>query len=389
MKTYKERFYPNSQQTVELNQLLKIHCELYNAALQERIDAYSKKKINISYFDQCKSLTICREENDLLRNYSANCQRQTLRRLDKAFVAFFKRVKRKEKEAGFPRYKSKNNFDTIEFKYGDGISLSKSKKLKIYGIEKEIKIKWHRELPCNPEYVRVTRKNNKWYVCFVCKEIKKDKIVNPTNPIGLDVGLTKLIALSDGNFIDPPKYFTKAQQKLRKKQRAVSRCKRNSNRQKKRKKQVTLYHEHIANQRKDFNHKLTADLINTYDGFAIEDLKIKNMIKNPNLSKQIQDASWSQIFSFLTYKAENAGLQCVKVDPKYTSQTCSSCGNKHEDNRLSQQLFKCLLCGMEINADTNAAINILNKSRLGSSRTSISGGAKKLFDVEINTENVF
>ena len=202
------------------------------------------------------------------------------------------------------------------------------------------------------------------------------------NPVGIDVGLTNLLALSDGSFVAAPKHYRAGEKKQRRLQRALARCQRRSRKRLKAKRNLARHSEYIANQRRDYNHKVTSDLIKTYDGFAVEDLQIQNMTKNRHLAKSIQDASWNQIISFLTYKAESAGMTCVKVNPRGTSQNCSACGHIPDVKKtLSDRWHECPECGYAADRDTNAARNILQKSGLGTRLTSVTGGANKLVDV--------
>ena len=378
--TYKYRVYPTKQQASEMDGMLGAFCDLYNAALQQRIEAYQRKKLTLTCVSQCNELKACREADERLASFGFTTEQQVMRRLDKAFKAFFGRLKKKGK-AGFPRFQNKNRFDSAEFRVGDGLTIKKSDRLGIVGISGEIRVKWHRALPVKPKSAVLTRTNGKWYICFQI-ELPDVEIQEPVNPIGIDVGLNQLMALSDGKSFDHPRYYRKSQAKQRRLQRALSRCKRNSKRRNKARIRLARHSAHVANQRRDHAHKLTTDLIRTYDGFAFENLQIKNMVKS-NMAKSIHDAAWNQITSFISYKAVSAGMRCVAVDPRGTSQNCSDCGSiPLIKKNLSVRTHVCDDCGLVLDRDVNAARNILQRSRLGISPKTRTSGANKLVVLE-------
>jgi putative transposase len=284
-------------------------------------------------------------------------------------------------KAGFPRFQKKSRFDSAECRVGDGLTIKKSNRLGIVGISGEIRVKWHRTLPTTPTSAVLTRNNGKWYICFQVK-LPDVEIQEPANPVGIDVGLNQLMALSDGVSFDHLRYYRKSQTKQRRLQRSLSRCKRNSKGRKKARIRLARHSAHVANQRRDHAHKLTTDLIRSYDGFAFENLQIKNMVKS-NLAKSIHDAGWGQITSFIAYKAASAGMRCVVVDPRGTSQNCSDCGSIPLIKKtLAIRTHKCDECGLELDRDVNAARNILQRSRLGISPMTLTGGASKLVVLE-------
>jgi len=365
-RTYKYRIYPKKQQVQELNVMLGAFCDLYNAGLQQRIEAYSRQKISLSCITQCNELKAVREADERLADFSFSAEQQVIRRLDKAFKAFFRRLKTKDK-AGFPRFRSKARHNSADFRVGDGLTLKKSNKIGITGISGELRVKWHRDLPTKPKAAVLTRHDRKWYVSFQV-ELPNVEIIEPVNAIGIDVGLNKLCALSNGETFDHPRFHRRAQARQRVLQRKLSRCKKGSKRRTEVKVVLASASAHVANQRRDHAHKLTTNLIRIYDGFAVEDLRIKNMMKS-NLAKSIQDASWHQLLSLIDYKAASAGMMYVKVNPRGTTQNCSECGCiPLVKKTLSTRTHTCEDCGLVLDRDVNAARNILQRSRLGTSR---------------------
>src|SRR4029453_19296702 len=272
-KTYKYRLYPTAVQTTALEGQLSEACRLYNAALQERRDAYHRGGTSLNYYDQANQLKAIRAEGACeLANFSA-CQ-DVLRRVDKTFKAFFRRVKNGEK-AGYPRFKSRRRFDSYTFpSYGDGCRLLKDR-LYLQGVG-HIKVKMHRPVDGEVKTVTAKREAGKWYACFSV-EYSTQPLPVQERAVGLDVGLLSFTTLSDGTTIDNPRYYKRSQAKLRLAQRRVARRKRGG---KNRRKAVLLLqkaHAKIKNQRADFQHKVARTLVNTYGVIAVEDLNIKGL----------------------------------------------------------------------------------------------------------------
>ena len=272
-KSFKYRLYPTRVQAEALEVQLVEACHLYNAALQERRDAWKMARKSLNYYDQANQLREIRVIGDLgLANYSA-CQ-DVLRRVDKTFKAFFHRVK-SGKKAGFPRFKSVRRFDSYTFPiYGNGCKLKDNSKLYAQGIG-EIKVKLHRPVDGRIKTVTIKRECGHWYVCFSV-EIEPSEPLSPTGvSVGIDMGLESFAVLSDGTVIENPHYYRKTQATLRRSQRKVARRKRGSRRRRKAVQALQRIHTHIRNQRTDFHHQVSRRLVNTYDLIAVEELKIK------------------------------------------------------------------------------------------------------------------
>ena len=355
-KTYKYRLYPSDKQMRAIDVMLETHRYVYNRALAERTTSWEERKESVSWFDQNASYKDQRQTDEYYQktNFSS-CQR-TLRRLDKAFRAFFRRVKAGQKP-GYPRFKGYGRFDSIEFTYGNGISV-KDKALYVQHIG-NVKIKLHRPVDGKIKTAIIKRQAGKYYVCF---SVEFTPIfLEPTGAnVGLDLGISKLVTTSDGQFFEPPKYLRQAERQLRRLQRKIARRKKGSNRRRKAIRELQVLHQHIANQRRDNAHKIARELVNKYDLIAIEDLNVQGMIKNHHLAKSITDAAWSTFTNILSCKAEEAGRTVTKAAPHYTSQMCSGCGEIVKKS-LSVRVHKCPFCNLVLDRDINAAINILNK----------------------------
>jgi len=356
-KTFRYRLYPVKAQALALEQQLREGCKLYNAALQERRDAWKLAGKSINYYDQANQLKEIRAEELIgLANFS--CCQDILRRVDKTYKAFFGRIKRGDK-AGFPRFKPNQRFDSITFpSYGDGVRLLPSGKLRVQGVG-VLKVKLHRPVDGKIKTVTLKREAGKWYVCFSV-EVEAKPLDNCLLSIGLDVGLESFAVLSDGTIIANPRQYRKAQARLRRAQRKVSRRKKGSHRRRKAVRELQVAHAHVRNQRLDFHHKLAHRLVQTFGLIAIEDLNIKGLAGGM-LAKSVHDAGWSGFFSKLTYKAESAGRLLVPVNPSGTSQRCSNCGTEVR-KELKDRWHTCTSCGLSVSRDLNSAIEIL---RLG------------------------
>lgn len=353
LKSFKYRLYPNKTQIGLINNQLFEASKLYNVALEHRINAYRSARKYISYYDQAKELKQLRNEGLCkLANFSA-CQ-GVLRKVDKTFKAFFGRIKRGNKP-GFPRFKPASRYNAIEYpSYGDGCKLIGSK-VYLQGIG-DVNIRLHRLIEGKIKTVSITRRNGKYYVCFV-SEITRTVLEPTGNKIGIDMGIESFLVTSEGEFVGNPKYYKSTQRKLRVLQRSVSRKKKGGNNRKKAVHLLAKQHEIISNQRNDFLHKLSNRIVKENDIICVEDLNIKGLAGGM-LAKSVNDAGWGMFFNFLTYKAENAGRTVIKVDPNGTSQRCSRCGTEVKKD-LSVRWHRCPICGLSIHRDLNSAFEIL------------------------------
>jgi putative transposase len=351
-KCYRYRLYPTRKQRDALQAQLDEARALYNAALQERRDAYRKAHTSLNYYDQANQLKAIRADGSLgLANFSA-CQ-DVLRRAQKTFEAFFRRVKAGQ-HAGYPRFKGRNRFDSFTFpSYGDGCKVRDNGKVYCQGIG-ELKVKWHRPLAGTIKTVTLKREAGRWYVCF---SVETEATPLPINAeaVGLDVGLEAFATLSDGTRIENPRYFKTAQAKLRRAQRKVARRKRGSHRRHKAVMALQRVHAHIKNQRRDFHHQLARQLVNRYGLIAVEDLNIKGLASGM-LAKAVHDVGWGQFLTILLAKAAEAVRIGVKVSAPGTSQECP-CGAL-VPKALGDRWHFCEACGLSVPRDHASALCI-------------------------------
>jgi putative transposase len=359
-KSFKYRLYPTAKQQALLDEQLAEACRLYNAALQERRDAWKMRKTSITYSQQSSQLRDIRACADLrLANYSS-CQ-DVLRRVDRTFQAFFRRMKQ-GKKAGYPRFKPVSRFHSYTFPtYGNGCKLRDNKKLYIMGVG-ELKIKLHRPLAGQIKTVTLTKSCGKWDVCFSVVMPDPSPLPTTGNGVGIDVGLASFAVLSDGTCMANPRYFQSAQAKLRRVQRKVCRRKKTSNRRKKAVQHLARVHRHIKNQRNDFHHQVARQLINRYDVIAHENLHITGLVRG-RCAKSLADVGWGSFLSKLSDKAAEAGREIVRVNPNGTSQRCV-CGAP-VPKTLKERWHHCPSCRLSIPRDHASALEIL---RLGLSR---------------------
>jgi putative transposase len=222
----------------------------------------------------------------------------------------------------------------------------------------------HREIEGETRTLNISHDGSgKWYASFSVKQ--ESVTIQPEktgNSIGIDACLLHLATMSDGTVVDPPKFLKKGEKRIKKAQRNLSHKKKGSNNQEKAKISLSKQHQKVKNQREDFAHKLSNQMVQNNDLIVFEDLNITGMMKNHHLAKSIADASWNKLVQYTTYKTESAGKEVVLVDPRSTSRECSNCGYREQELKLSTRVFRCDHCGFEIDRDLNAAINIHNRA---------------------------
>lgn len=358
MKVFRYRFYPTKAQKKKLSETLELCRWTYNETLALRKNAWESEQKNINYYDSKKMITIWKKDKPELKNVHSQVLQEIVKRVDLAFQAFFRRVKAGEKP-GYPRFKGYGRYDSITYtQYGFELTDNILRLSKIG----EIKIKLHRSFEGEIQRLNVRKMpTGKWIVSFLVKTESEPTFPKTGLSIGIDVGIISFLTFSDGQHIPNPRFFVTEEKNLAKAQRKLSKAEKGTIARRKALKIVQHLHERISNKREDFIHKISLNLVKDYDLITFEDLNVKGMIKNHNLAKHIADVAWNKLITITTYKAEWAGKIVELINPKNTSQMCSGCG-EIVTKELSERTHSCPLCGLILDRDHNAAINIL---RLG------------------------
>lgn len=356
-KTYKYRIYANREVLGKAERWLSLCRKLYNTALEQRITIYHQNKGFISRYDQIKQLPDLKVGFPEYSEVGSQVLQEVLERLDRAYKAFFRRVKKGNGKVGFPRFKGRDRYDSFTLKQHSWKLESKYLSIRNIG---RFKLKLSRQIEGDIKTVTIRRESTgKWYVCFSCDNVPERVLENSTNSIGIDVGIKSFLVDSEGNKVDNPKYFRHSEKLLRRRQRRLCRRVKGSNRRSKARLLVAKAHEKVKNQRNDFLHKVANQYIARYGTIFIEDLNVKGMVRNHHLSKSIADSSWSKFFELLSWKAEDAGRTLTRI-PRFepSSKTCSDCGAINKDLTLNDRQWVCQVCGVLHDRDYNAAKNI-------------------------------
>jgi putative transposase len=379
--TYCFKLMPSKAQYAALDRLCEAQRQLYNAALQERVEAWKKNHISITKLDQFKSLTEIRAFHEGYGSVPAVMSRWSIARVDDAFKGFFSRVKRGDKP-GFPRFKGKDRWRSFGFSEFKGIRLN-GEKLMFHGLTGSLKLNLHRPIPEGSSIKSCTfsKAARHWHVAMQVDVPVTAEHSDPDSVVGIDVGAEHLATTSEGEHIPNPKVRSKREKELRIAQRALARCKRGSKRRAKVRAKLALIQRRIGNTRSTYLHQVSADLTRRYAFIAVEKLQVKNLtasakgtVEEPGvnvrqkagLNRSMLDASVSRLIQFLIYKAERAGGMVVKINAAYTSQDCSSCGARVK-KKLSQRQHVCA-CGADLHRDFNAALNILYRALMAYGR---------------------
>ena len=387
-RAYKFLAYPTRPQEARSGALLRDHCDLYDAALEERREAWRMRKAPVSYGVQSAQLKeIRRDDPDGQGRHSFTAQQQTLRRLNDAFVMFYKRCKIPGKKPGYPRFKPYTRFDQVRFVAGDGAKWTPADgsgwARAYFQAVGSVKVKQHRPVTGTVKALQLKREHRRWYV-IVITETEPVPLPPSGREVGVDVGVVRFLTTSDGEVVANPRFFAASAGVIADLQRRMSRARPGSGNRRRIKRALAREHRKVRNRRRDFHHKTARALVNECDAIALEDLNTAGMTRRPQpkpdpdkpgehlpngaaskagLNRSILDAGWAQFMSIIAGKAEEAGRRVILVDPRNTSIDCHQCGRRCV--RPRQDTVICTVHGA-MDADVNGARNIYTRAGLGS-----------------------
>ena len=377
--TFKYRLLPTKAQHTAMRQSLDACRWVYNQTLEVRKTAWEQEKRSVSRYDTINMLPQWKKDKSDLRNAFSQSLQASCTRVDLAFKSFFRRVKQGADSVGYPRFKSWRRYDSFTYpQYGNGVKMRDNGKLRLSKIG-AVKIKLHRPVCGNPKVVTIQRDTiGNWYACFSC-EVAPNPLPPSTEVVGVDLGLTTYLMLSNGAQFERKRWLKRDEKELKRVQRRVSRLPKGSAERRKAVKALNKVHQRIANRRKDDAHKVSRALVNRYQIIAFEKLDIQSMTKKPvptgepktkqerieerkrkHIALGVADVAWSMTAQFTAYKAEDAGRLFVPVNPRGTTQDCHACG-VCVPKGLSVRVHRCHNCGLVMNRDLNAAKNILSR----------------------------
>jgi putative transposase len=383
-RAYKFLLRPTCKQVTALEACLEDTRQLYNAALEERREAW-RKGVNVGLYSQGAQLKEIRKADpEQYARWSFDCERAVIRRLDRAFKAFFRRVKAGEKP-GYPRFKGRGWWDSIEWPAEgggarwDSVPHPTVTRVRLQGVG-HVRVHQHRAVKGTVKTITAKREGRKWFVVLSCDDVPAEPMPATGAVVGIDAGIAHFITTSDGEHVPNPRHLAVSAGRLAAAQQALARKKRGSKRRREAAAKVANLHGKVRRQRLDHAHKTALALVRDHDVIAFEALSVTNMTRRAKpkpdpekpgaflanrasaksgLNRTINDAGWGVFLSVLASKAESAGRVVVAVNPRNTSRRCARCGHVAAGNRVSQAEFRCLSCGHQANADVNAAVNIL------------------------------
>jgi putative transposase len=382
-RSYKFLLRPTSKQVAALEACLEDTRQLYNAALEERREAWRMGRRRVTFYSQDTQLKEIRKADPgQYGRWAFTCERAAIRRLDRAFQAFFRRCAAGE-APGYPRFKGRGWWDSIEWPdHGNGCkwdSVPHPTVTRVYlmGIG-HVRVHQHRPVKGRVKTVAVKREGRRWYLVLSCDDVPAEPLTPTGSAVGIDLGVAHFLTTSDGEHVPNPRPMAATAGRLAVAQRDLARKKRGSTRRRKAVAKVTALHGKVSRQRLDHAHKTALVLVRSHDVIVHEALNVANMTRRPKprpaedgtfepngaaakagLNKSISDAGWGVFLAILHAKAESAGRVVIEVNPRFTSQRCAQCGHVAAGNRVTQAEFRCLLCGHHAHADVNAAINVL------------------------------
>jgi putative transposase len=358
-KTYKYKLHPTPAQAQALEAVLWRCRMLYNTALEQRRVWWQRGQgISATYYQQKAELPDIKAAFPEYAAINGQVLQDVLLRVERAYHAFFRRLMAGE-TPGYPRFQGRDRYNSFTYpQVGDHGGAHLDNGALVLSKIGRLAVRWSRPVEGTPKTVTISREADGWYACFSCVDVPIQPLPPTGRETGIDVGLKVFLATADGAVVENPRHYRRGEKRLARAQRRVSRRQKGSNRRKKAVQLLAKAHQHVKRQRADHHHKTALMLLRQYDTLYLEDLHIANMVRNRALAKSISDAGWAQFRSILAAKAVYAGRRVVAIPAQYTSQDCSGCGARVPKS-LSIRTHVCPSCGLMLDRDVNAALNIL------------------------------
>ncbi len=361
-KNFQYRIYPTKKQLTLLEATLEECRWLYNHLLENRKKAYEQEGKSLSCYGQINTFPMLKAERPSLYTVHSQVLQNVAVRVDLAMKAFFRRVIRgmsdrvkAGEKPGYPRFKGYGRYDSFCYPQS-GFSITQDERVSLSKIG-SVKMVYHRPIKGSIKTATLHKSSTgKWSITFSV-ECEPERLPECSEQVGLDVGLKTFATLSTGEEIENPRFFRQEEKALKRVQRKHAKLEKGTHERRKHRKVVARVHERVKFKRDNFTHQESRKIVNRYGVICVEDLNVNRMVHNHCLAKSISDAAWSAFFFQLSAKAEEAGRQFIKVNPAYTSQTCSSCGHRQK-MPLSERVYQCSCCLLSIDRDVNAALNI-------------------------------
>ncbi len=354
-KSYTFKLKPTPDQARRLERTLMLCRHVYNAALDERREAWRRCRVSVTYYQQKAELPGIKEAMPDYAEVHSQVLQDVVLRVERAYQAFFRRVQAGE-TPGYPRFQGRTRYHSFTYpQYDNGARLDNG--CLVLSKIGRIAVRWSRPLGGTPKTVAISHEADGWYAILSCTDVPAQPLPATGRETGIDVGLKVFLITAEGEVVENPRHYRRAEKQLAKAQRRVSRRKKGSKRRGKAVTQLGKAHQQVKRQRADFHHKIALYLLRHYDTISLEDLQVANLVRNRHLATSIADAGWARFRAILEAKAACAGRRVVAVPPAYTSQDCSGCGTRIP-KALSVRTHVCTSCGLVLDRDENAARNI-------------------------------
>jgi putative transposase len=356
-KAFKYKLKPTLEQERMFDRTLMLCRHIYNAALGERREAWRMCGVTVTYFLQKAELPGIKEAMPEYTEIHSQVLQDVVLRVERAYQAFFQRLKEGD-IPGYPRFQGRNRYHSFTYpQVGEHGGARLDNGCLVLSKIGRIAVRWSRPLDGTPKTVTISKEADGWYVIVSCADVPIQPLPPTGCETGIDVGLKVFLITASGGIVENPRHYRRAERYLAKCQRRVSRRTKGSHRRRKAVAVLAKAHQTVQRQRADFHHKTALALLQAHDTIYLEELRVSNLVRNCHLAKSISDAGWAQFRAILAAKAACAGRRVIAVPPHYTTQECSECGER-VPKALSVRTHICPTCGLVLDRDLNAALNI-------------------------------